>query len=83
MDLLAESRVLTEEEVIRRREIRKEVWSLRKRDKWLWLQKSRLDWRMKGDQNTRYFHTIASCRQNRNLLNSITVEGGFMRIPLW
>lgn len=60
LDLLAESRDLTEAEIVRQREVRKEMWSLRKKDEW--------------DKNIMYFHTIASCRQNRNLLNSIIVE---------
>ncbi|XP_028074521.1 uncharacterized protein LOC114276882 [Camellia sinensis] len=41
---------------------------------WSWLQKSRLEWNLKDDRNTRFFHVIASSRQNRNELNSILVE---------
>lgn len=39
------------------------------------LQKSRLSWALKGDKNTRFFHIIATSRQNRNSLDSIEVNG--------
>lgn len=50
-----------------------EVWKLSKRAEWMWLQKARLDWALKGDKNTRYFHVMATSRQSRNGLNSVTV----------
>lgn len=43
IDLVAESRNLDEEESRRRREVRNEVWSLSRREEWLWLQKSRMN----------------------------------------
>ena len=41
----------------------------------MWLQKSRLNWSLNGDKNTRFFYLTAKGRQNSNLLNSISVEG--------
>lgn len=49
------------------------VWQLRKRNEWLWLQKSRLDWALKGDKNTRFFHVMAISRQSMNMINSMKV----------
>ncbi|GMP82792.1 hypothetical protein CsSME_00036950 [Camellia sinensis var. sinensis] len=43
--------------------------------------KSRLDWAMKGDKNTRYFHTRASSRQCRNFMNSLLVNGLLLEEP--
>lgn len=81
LDLMAESRELSEIEAGRRCELRKLVWSLYKKQEWIWLQKSRLDWSMKGDKNTRFFHIVASSRQNRNLLNSISVGDEVVEDP--
>ncbi|CAL5351436.1 unnamed protein product [Camellia sinensis] len=75
LDLVVEVRDLDDGEVGRRRELRGEVLKWSKRKEWLWLQKSRLSWALKGDKNTKFFHSIASCRCNRNLLNSLTVNG--------
>lgn len=36
---------------------------------------------MKGDKNTRFFHIVASSRQNRNLLNSISVGDEVIEDP--
>ncbi|XP_028099997.1 uncharacterized protein LOC114299458 [Camellia sinensis] len=72
LDLIAESRPLEEEELKLKRETRNEMWRLSRKLEWEWFQKSRLDWNLKGDRNTRYFHVTATNRQNRNTLNSIT-----------
>ena len=47
IDLVAESRSLMQNEVKRKREVRKEVWSLNRRKEWLWRQKSRVNWSLK------------------------------------
>lgn len=43
LDLMAESRELSVTKAGRRCELRKLVWSLYKKQEWIWLQKSRLD----------------------------------------
>ncbi|XP_028080797.1 uncharacterized protein LOC114282352 [Camellia sinensis] len=73
IDLLAEARDLDDDdEKGKRREVRAEMWSLSRMVEWLWLQKSRLNWAMKGDKNTRFFHVVTKCRTIRNELHSIT-----------
>lgn len=47
----------------------------------MWLQKSRLDWSLKGDKNARFFHTIALSRQCRNFLSSMIVDGECLEEP--
>lgn len=51
------------------------IWKLRKRKEWIWVQKSRLDWVLKGDRNTKFFHIMATKRHNRNSITSIEVNG--------
>lgn len=69
LDLLEEGRELIESEKLRRKEVINDVWRLSMMVEWMWLQKARLDWSLKGDRNTRYFHVMAS----RNGIHSITV----------
>ncbi|XP_028071380.1 uncharacterized protein LOC114273766 [Camellia sinensis] len=73
LDLLAEIRDLEEIEKARRKEVLSEAWKLSRRVEWMWLQKARLDWALKGDKNTRFFHIMATSRQSRNGLNPVTV----------
>ncbi|KAL7177287.1 hypothetical protein ACSBR2_030606 [Camellia fascicularis] len=81
-DLIAKERDLLEAEVRKRIEIKDEVWKLRKRREWIWLQKSRLNWVLKGDKNTRFFHIMASRRQSRNLIDSLKINGIFYEDPV-
>ena len=48
----------------------------------MWFKKSRLIWNIKGDRNTKLFHLIASSRQNRNLLNPLSIDGKLLEDPL-
>ncbi|XP_028113518.1 uncharacterized protein LOC114311590 [Camellia sinensis] len=89
LDLRAEVRPLEDAEIKQKSEARNEMWRLSRMLEWEWLQKSRLDWNMKGDRNTRYFHVMATSRQNRNALNSIVVgevaieEPNPVKIEVW
>ncbi|XP_028096430.1 uncharacterized protein LOC114296321 [Camellia sinensis] len=80
-DLTAEERDLVEDEVRQKIEIRNEVWKVRKRLEWIWLQKSRLNWTLKGDKNTRYFHIMASRRHSKNVLDSLKINGTLYEDP--
>ncbi|XP_028126821.1 uncharacterized protein LOC114323420 [Camellia sinensis] len=81
LDLQAETRDLTQAEIIRRRVVREEVWRLNRMVEWMWLQNSRLSWTLKGDRNTRFFHVMARSRQSRNVLTSITVGDSVVEDP--
>ncbi|XP_028079135.1 uncharacterized protein LOC114280928 [Camellia sinensis] len=82
LDLLAETRDLEEIEKARRKEVLSEAWKLSRTVEWMWLQKARLDWALKGDKNTRFFHIMATSRQSRNGLNSVTVGGMVYEDPV-
>ncbi|XP_028059239.1 uncharacterized protein LOC114262977 [Camellia sinensis] len=75
MDLQSEVRELTEEEEGQRKEVRGLIWKLSKRKEWMWMQKSRLDWALKGNRNTRFFHIMATKKHNRNVITSVLVNG--------
>ncbi|XP_028054757.1 uncharacterized protein LOC114258954 [Camellia sinensis] len=80
-DIKAEGTNLLEHEVKRRREVRRLVWELNKKNEWLWHQKTRLTWIANGDKNTRFFHILASSRQRKNLLDSIKENGVIYEQP--
>ncbi|XP_028095305.1 uncharacterized protein LOC114295281 [Camellia sinensis] len=48
---------------------------------WVWLQKSRVNWVLKGDKNTKFFHVMAASRNNRNALCSLSVNGVIKENP--
>lgn len=74
-DLITETRELSNVEKLSKRETRDGVWNWSKMQEWIWLPKSRLNWAHKGDKNTRFFHVMASCRQNRNAVGSLKFNG--------
>ncbi|XP_028053164.1 uncharacterized protein LOC114257582 [Camellia sinensis] len=74
-DILAEERPLVQAEMARRRVVRGELWKLRRMVEWIWHQKSRLNWTLNGDKHTNFFHVFANTRQNRDMINSIDVNG--------
>ena len=74
LDRIAEERGLESEEIARRREVMGEVWKL---SRWVerdWLQKSRLNWSLQGDSNSRFFHCFANHRRRINMINSVVVN---------
>ncbi|XP_028074640.1 uncharacterized protein LOC114277023 [Camellia sinensis] len=81
LDISVEERPLLASERDRRRVLQNEIWKLSKMMKWMWQQKSRVNWTLNGDKNTRFFHVMASCKQNRNIINIISVNGVIHKEP--
>ncbi|CAL5404505.1 unnamed protein product [Camellia sinensis] len=75
LDILAEDGLLDDSGRSRRRVVRGEMWHLLRMVEWIWHQKSRLNWTLNGDKNTRFFHVFANTRQSRNMISSIVVNG--------
>ncbi|XP_028079607.1 uncharacterized protein LOC114281359 [Camellia sinensis] len=82
IELIAEERALLGHKQARRRELMGEVWRLNKMLEWTWLQKSRMNWALKGERNTRYFHIMACNRNSRNSLCSMMVNGVMVEEPI-
>lgn len=83
LDSKAENNSITDEEKGSRRELKNEMWRLGRIVERMWHQKSRVNWYLKVDISTKYFHTMASHRQQRNSLNSINVLGEPIMDPTW
>ena len=75
LDMDANSRTLTDEEIKKRREAQMNLWTWLKRKEMFWAQNSRAKWVKEGDRNTRYFHTLASIRKRKNSITSLSTNG--------
>ena len=58
------------------RQIKKEIEVLQDKEAMMWAQRSRILWANQGDKNTKYFHSCASKRYRKNLMEGIRDDGG-------
>ncbi|CAM8897571.1 unnamed protein product [Rhodiola kirilowii] len=75
MDILQDQRILSPEEQLRRTTLRSRLWHLEAQEERLWRQKSRVNWLRSGDQNTRFFHRMATWRSKKNSIESLMFDG--------
>lgn len=48
------------------------------REEILWRQRSKIQWLKEGDKNTRFFHSRASIRRQRNKIDKLRDENGVL-----
>lgn len=60
---------------MRRQTLRENVYKLANVEEQRWLQRSRCQWLKEGDENTCYFHMMASARAQKNAVTALEVEG--------
>ena len=41
----------------------------------IWKQRAKVRWELKGDRNTRYFHSLATASKRTNTINTVKYEG--------
>ncbi|CAL1383611.1 unnamed protein product [Linum trigynum] len=61
-----------EKEQSTREELEKTLWQ----EERLWIQKSRTNWVVRGDMNTRYFHNSTISRRKRNMISYLKDDQG-------
>ena len=70
-EVLARSR--DHEEVIR---LKKELNVLHDKEEKMWQQQSKVQWLKNGDQNTKFFHGIATQRKRKNFIKGLRDGNG-------
>ena len=75
-----EDEALTYEEMLKLHDISLNIHSLSRLNTSICWQQSRLSWLREGDANSKFFHSILSCRRCRNslgpnMVNGVVVEG--------
>lgn len=81
IDLLRESRDLSEDELAHRSWLNALLILQQKIVAKIWRQKSRLHWFRNGDRCTRYFHKIANFGALRNKLSTLRTSRGYILDP--
>lgn len=73
-DDIANHRTLSDPELDLRKSAQIDLWSWLKKREAYWAQVSRSKWLKEGDRNTKFFHTLASIRRQKNSISSIVVD---------
>ncbi|XP_050211903.1 uncharacterized protein LOC126662059 [Mercurialis annua] len=81
LDNIADSRALSDAEKDRFAAVKNNLWIVEKRLESLWLQKFRLNWTLKGDRNSKFFHTTASIHYRNNQITAISVGDAVFTEP--
>ncbi|XP_055960165.1 uncharacterized protein LOC130014981 [Mercurialis annua] len=66
---------LSDADASRLGDLRSEFDHLSKHLESLWHKKSRLNWNLNGDRNTKYFHTVASIYSRSNMISEFLIDG--------
>lgn len=80
-DKIEEARPLHSLEFARRQALRASVFELANVEERKWMQRSRCLWLKEGDGNTKYFHSMASARAQKNAVTSVECNGDTISNP--
>ncbi|KAK9068551.1 hypothetical protein SSX86_012666 [Deinandra increscens subsp. villosa] len=81
LDLVAESRILSEQEKSNRISWKKEVSDLEFLARKDLQQKARVKWTLDGDENSRFFHGIINCSNSKRRINGLFISGVWSTNP--
>ena len=81
LDLIADCRPLTDEEILEKDWLRTELEKVTLMEEICWRQKSKALWIREGDRNSKFFHRIANSHRRFNTINNLVVEGELTSNP--
>ncbi|OMO80258.1 Endonuclease/exonuclease/phosphatase [Corchorus olitorius] len=62
--------------MVKEKELRQVFETILEQEQLFWMQKSRFDWIIRGERNTKFFHTMTKKRRRKNKIFKIKKEGG-------
>ena len=80
-DNIARRRLLSDDEIKSRASSQLDLWNWLKKQEIYWAQNSRIQWLKEGDRNSKFFHTFASLRRNKNNISSLEMDGRKIENP--
>ncbi|XP_071703923.1 uncharacterized protein [Rutidosis leptorrhynchoides] len=80
-EIQAESRHLTENERVEWLEVRNK-WLKREQEKRSMLKQARIKWAVKGDENSKFFHSVINRRNNKNNIRGLHINGLWNEKPM-
>ena len=60
--------------MVEEKKIRQELKELAEQEHIMWMQKSRIEWILQGDRNTKFYHTMTTKRRIKNGIQGIWNE---------
>lgn len=74
LHLQEETGLLSQVQLLRRKEIKINLKKKALREEIKWKQRSQIRWLKGGDKNTKFFHRMASSRRRKNFIHSLQVD---------
>jgi mannosylglycoprotein endo-beta-mannosidase len=78
LEAIAEVRPLTTQEIDLKSQYNAKLAGLLREEELKWYQRSKAQFILQGDSNTRYFHSVANGRHRKKLIHSLTQEEGLI-----
>jgi mannosylglycoprotein endo-beta-mannosidase len=76
LEALAETRLLSTQEIELKSQYNAQMASMLREEELKWYQRSKVQFILEGDSNTRYFHSIANGRHRKKLIHSLVQDEG-------
>jgi hypothetical protein len=76
IEALAETRMLSPQEIDSKSQYNAQLASMLREEELKWYQRSKVQFILEGDSNTRYFHSVANGRHRKKLIHSLVQDEG-------
>lgn len=75
LDIVQETQDLSEEEYLNWATFKSQLDKIYLEEEIYWKNRSKQQWLEAGDQNTKFFHVVASHRSRKNRINAVEIDG--------
>ncbi|XP_050233132.1 uncharacterized protein LOC126681628 [Mercurialis annua] len=81
LETAQDTRVLNNSELEQLVSWKNELWKAEQHMDSIWAQKSRINWYLKGDRNTKFYHSVASVHYRSNFISEIESDSTVYTTP--